>query len=234
MTVCTGGVQPVGRAAWGRYPRHLQARRRVGWADKSGKGIVMKLIRLATAGALALMLLAAPAQAATNTFHARTTQVTVLPPIADPAQVAANCPAGFAERGALLLRTVETVEVQTRVYSGTMHSVTDQHCSVPRPPMSKWIDGSKKVIPIQLEAGQMTLRTPSGDLLYISYRAPGVIKGDLFGLNTHTFHGPYTITGGTGVFAGATGHGSLAGQVLGTATGYTGGWEMHGTLRVPG
>ena len=179
------------------------------------------------------MLVAAPAGATTSKFHLRTTQVTVLPPISDPNQVRANCPAGFAERGALLLRTQETVQAESDVYSGSMQSLADQHCSVPRPPMSTWLDGSRDVTPIQLEAGRMTLATSAGHQLFISYRAPGVIKGDLFGLNTHTFNGSYTITGGTGIFAGATGHGSLTGEVQATATGFTGGWTMHGTIRVP-
>jgi hypothetical protein len=79
----------------------------------------------------------------------------------------------------------------------------------------------------------MVLATPAGDELFIDYRAPGVIKGNLFGANTHTFHGPYSITGGTGIFAGASGHGATNGQVSATATGFSGGWVMHGTLRVP-
>ena len=44
---------------------------------------------------------------------------------------------------------------------------------VPRPPMSTWVDGTRKVMPIELEAGHMVLATPSGDELSLDYRAPG-------------------------------------------------------------
>jgi hypothetical protein len=179
------------------------------------------------------MLSAAPAAAATSTFRAATTQAAVVAVISDPAQIAANCPAGFAERGALLLKSQFTVQVESAVYSGTMQSLSDQHCSVPRPPMSTWIDGTRTVTPIQMEAGHMVLATPVGDQLFLDYRAPGVIKGDLFGLNTHTFNGPFTITGGTGIFERATGHGALFGEVQATATGFTGGWTMQGTISAP-
>lgn len=79
----------------------------------------------------------------------------------------------------------------------------------------------------------MVLATPAGDQLFLDYRAPGAIKGDLFGLNTHTFNGPYTITGGTGHFEGATGHGALFGEVQATTAGFTGGWAMKGATSVP-
>lgn len=193
-----------------------------------------RLSRLAVAVGAGLMVLAAPANAATSTFYARTTQLTVLSFSLDTTVVAANCPAGFAERGGGLLTTEETVQVESDVYSGTLQSVSDQHCSVPRPPMATWVDGSRKVTPIELEAGHMVLAAPSGDgQLFIDYRAPGVIKGALFGLNTHTLHGPYTITGGTGIFEGASGHGVISGEVQATATGFTGVWEMRGTISVP-
>lgn len=192
-----------------------------------------RLLRLVAAVAAALMLLAAPAAAITSTFRAATTQAVVVAVTGDPAQIAANCPAGFAERGALLLKSQFTVQVESDVFSGTMHSLADQHCSVPRPPMDTWINGTRTVTPIEMEAGHMVLATSAGDELFLDYRAPGVIKGDLFGLNTHTFNGPYTITGGTGVFEGATGHGALFGEVQATATGFTGGWTMKGEISAP-
>lgn len=196
-----------------------------------------KLLRLVIAVAAA-MLLAAPAVAAAGTFRVSTTRFSVVDVIGDSpdevAQVVANCPAGFAERGALIIKSQFTVQVESNVYTGTMQSVADQHCSVPRPPMSTWIDGSRKVTPIDMEAGHMVLATPSGDRLFLDYRAPGVIKGDLFGANTHSFNGPYTITGGTGIFAGATGQGDFSGDVQATVSGFTGGWTMHGTINVPG
>ena len=192
-----------------------------------------RLFRLLAAATAAVMLVAAPAAAATSTFRARTTQAAVVAVISDPGQIAANCPAGFAERGALLLKSQFTVQVESDVFSGTMQSVSDQHCSVPRPPMHTWIGGTRTVTPIEMEAGHMVLASPSGDQLFLDYRAPGVIKGDLFGLNTHTFNGPYTITGGTGLFEGASGHGALFGEVQATATGFTGGWTMEGTISVP-
>src|SRR5512133_37842 len=161
-----------------------------------------KLFRSVAAAAAAMMAFAAPAAAATSTFRARTTQASIVAVISDPAQIAANCPAGFVERGALLLKSQFTVQVESDVYSGTMQSLADQHCSVPRPPMATWIEGTRTVTPIEMEAGHLVLATPAGDELFLDYRGPGVIKGDLFGLNTHTFNGPYTITGGTGISAG--------------------------------
>lgn len=192
-----------------------------------------KLHRAVAVMALGLTLVATPASADTSTFDARTTQMAVTSFTMDPAIVAANCPDGFVARQGALLTTQETVQVDTDVYSGTLQTLSDQHCSVPRPPVSTWIDGTRKVTPIELEAGHMVLATPSGDELFLDYRAPGVIKGDLFGLNTHTFNGPYTITGGTGIFEGATGQGNVSGEVEATATGFTGGWTMHGTMSLP-
>lgn len=191
-----------------------------------------RLSRVVAVMALALTLVAAPASAATSTFYAQSTQIMVTGFDTDPTVVAANCPAGFAERLGAVITGQGTVLVESDVYGGTLYGV-DQHCSVPRPPVSTWIDGTRKVTPLEYEAGHLVLATPSGDELFIDYRAPGVIKGEIFGLNTHTFNGPYTITGGTGIFEGATGHGNYSGEVQATATGYTGGWTMHGTIRVP-
>lgn len=195
-----------------------------------------KLLRLVAAVAAAVMLVAGPAAAAASTFRAWTTQFSVVDVVGDTpdelAQVVANCPAGFAERGALIIKSQFAVQVESDVYTGTMQSVSDQHCSVPRPPMSTWIDGSRKVTPIDMEAGHMVLATPEGDQLFLDYRGPGVIKGNLFGANTHSFNGPYTITGGTGIFTGATGHGDFSGDVQATTTGFTGAWTMHGTIKV--
>lgn len=193
----------------------------------------VRLSRSAAVLAAAMMAFAAPAAAATSTLRMWTTQAAIVGLTGDPAVVAASCPAGFAERGALVISSQETVQVESAVYSGTMHSITDQHCSVPRPPMSTWADGTRKVTPIQMEAGHLVLATPAGDELFVDYRGPGVIKGELFGANTHTFNGPYTVTGGTGIFEGATGHGSLTGEVHATATGFTGGWALHGSISVP-
>lgn len=191
-----------------------------------------KLFRLVAVVALGLMLVAAPASAATSTFYAQSTQIAVTGFDTDPAVVAANCPTGFVERLGAVITGEGTVVVESDVYSGAMDS-SDVHCSVPRPPVPTWIDDTRKVTPIEYEVGHLILATPSGDELFIEYRAPGVMKGEIFGLNTHTFNGPYTITGGTGIFEGATGHGHYSGEVQATATGYTGGTTMHGTISVP-
>lgn len=191
-----------------------------------------RVSRVVAVMGLALMLVAAPASAVTSTFYAQTTQMTVTGFDMDPTVVAANCPAGFAERLGAVITAQATVQVESDVYAGTLYAA-DQHCSVPRPPVSTWIDGTRKVTPIEMEAGHMVLATTEGDELFVDYRAPGVIKGELLGLNTHTFNGPYTITGGTGTFEGATGHGHLSGEVQATATGFTGGFTLHGTIVVP-
>lgn len=192
-----------------------------------------KLLTLVAAASATLMMAATPAGAATSTFRAQSTEMRVTSLSFDPDVVAANCPAGFAERGGAFLTEEETMQVESSVYTGTLQSVSDQHCSVPRPPMSTWVDGTRKATPIELEAGHMVLATPAGDQLFIDYRAPGVIKGALFGANTHTAHGPYTITGGTGIFEGATGHGEVTGEVQATATGFIGELTMRGTINVP-
>lgn len=192
-----------------------------------------KLLGIVAVVAAAVMLVAVPASAATSTFRAQSTQMTLTLFTLDPALVAANCPAGFVERGGGFITEVETMQVESAVYTGTLQSVSDQHCSVPRPPVSTWVNGQRKVTPIELEAGHMVLATPAGDELFIDYRAPGVIKGDLFGANTHTVHGPYTITGGTGIFNGATGHGEVSGQVQATPAGFIGQLMLHGTISVP-
>jgi hypothetical protein len=83
---------------------------------------------------------------------------------------------------------------------------------------------------------QVMVLTAAGGTLTMSQSAPGVLMGDLFaGPNTHTGNGPYAITEGTGIFAGATGHG----HVTGTATNAGGTpittitFELVGSLAVP-
>jgi hypothetical protein len=193
-----------------------------------------KMAHVAAATAAALMVLASPAAAGTSTFSAETTQFAIVGVSGDPGRITAECPPGFLQRQALIIESRETVQVESAVFNGTMTTILDQHCSVPRPPVANWGDGSRAVTPIEMEAGHMTLQADNGDLLYLDYRGPGVLKGDIFGLNTHTFNGPFTITGGTGVFTGASGHGHLAGQAQATATGFTGGWNVNGEITVPG
>ncbi len=192
-----------------------------------------ELTRLTAAVEADVEAVGAPASAATTTFRAATITMAVTSLSPDRAVVEANCPEGFADRGALFITSEETVDVESEVYTGSMHTVSDHHCSVPGPPESVWTDGLATVTPIELEAGHMVLATPAGDRLSLDYRAPGVIKGDLLGANTHTFSGPYTVTGGTGLFTGATGRGRLDGEVQATGTGFTGGWRLNGTLHVP-
>jgi hypothetical protein len=150
--------------------------------------------------------------------------------------VAARCPAGWADRGAALL---STTGVGKLTYAGHTVDVTiaQSHCTLPRPPQPPEELFARKVTPLDIEAGQMTIHSSSGDLsLY--YRAPGVLKGDLtlVGYNMHTFNGPYAVTGGTGAFTGASGDGHLAGYAGGQGgpAGLTGAGTLFGSLRLAG
>ncbi len=98
-------------------------------------------------------------------------------------------------------------EMRSGVYTGPF-TLTDEHCTRL---VNIRNDGLLSVAHIRL--GEMTLTaTEAEGTLEISYKAPGVIHGDVFvGPNVHTYNGPYTVTGGTGIFDGATGHGHIGG-----------------------
>ncbi len=156
----------------------------------------------------------------------------------DPGHVAQRCPAGWDTRQAAILSAVGGVGELT--YQGQTYAATvDQsHCSLPLPHTSSPADLlARDVTPIDIEAGRMTITTSVGQL-FVNYRAPGVFRGDLtfVGYNKHVFNGPYTVTGGTGLFANAAGDGHLHGFAEGGAGApVTGGLgTLNGSLRLAG
>jgi hypothetical protein len=152
----------------------------------------------------------------------------------DPAAVAERCPADFVGVGAIV-QSAGSGELASEAYTGPV-TYTDEHCTRPRQAPPDVF--AREVTPLLIAAGMMTLATPTGDTLNLEFTNPGVLKGDLTlaGFNRHTFNGPYTITGGTGIFAGASGHGQIGGVAEGE--GGPGGivitLDLHGSLRVPG
>jgi len=87
---------------------------------------------------------------------------------------------------------------------------------------------------VYIRAGLMTLVTPGGDTLGLAYKLPGVFTGDLtltiVGPSEHSANGPFTITSGTGIFAGASGHGHVGGLADSTSAGI----DLNGSLQLPG
>jgi hypothetical protein len=80
----------------------------------------------------------------------------------------------------------------------------------------------------------MTLAAPGGTL-EIAYEAPGVVHGPvLLGPNVHTANGPYTITGGTGIFEGATGHGHFGATGVFDGSVFDINLTLNGSLQLPG
>lgn len=183
------------------------------------------------------LLIGGPASAAGNAMRMTWTPGAVSVDF-NPLHVAQRCPTGWAERGGgLVTATGGSGEL---TYQGRTISVTvDQsHCSLPRPHEKSVADLlARTVTPIDIEAGQMAITSASGEL-DLTYRAPGVFKGDLtfVGYNLHTFNGPYAITGGTHEFASATGNGHLHGFAEGGEGAPVTGGEgtLNGSLRLGG
>jgi hypothetical protein len=135
----------------------------------------------------------------------------------DPTAVAGRCPPAFPqtppEWAQAILRSAGSGTLASAAYTGPV-TFTAEHCTV----IVVVTEHAQAVV--RIRAGLMTITTPGGDTLSLAYEAPGVFRGDLFlvGPREHVGNGPYTITGGTGVFAGATGHGHMNVQDQGGPT----------------
>jgi hypothetical protein len=182
---------------------------------------MIKLLRVAVLLA-ALTVVGATAAAAGNAMKASLPQGSIVGFNQDPDALAARCPPGYPQA---IVQSVLMGVFTSEAYTGPV-TASSEHCSL------LLVVTEHDLAVIQIDAGVLTLRTPGGDELYATYKAPGVFTGDLtlVGPNQHRANGPYTITGGTGVFSGASGHGHLG--ILGGSEGGT--WELNGSLRLPG
>ena len=140
----------------------------------------------------------------------------------DPAAVAARCPPGYPQA---IVQSEQSGVLTSGAYTGPV-TASSEHCSL------LLVVTEHELAVIRIDAGVLTLVTPDGDELHATYKAPGVFTGDLtlVGPSQHRANGPYTITGGTGIFAGASGHGHLG--ILADSEGGT--WDLNGSLELPG
>ncbi len=123
--------------------------------------------------------------------------------IPDPAAVAARCPDGFEAPMAWILQTAGTGELTTLGYTGPV-TYSSEHCS-------RWLTFPDGKTVGKVGDGLLTMSTPSGDQLNLSYNATFVFEGDLSIMVWETkVNMRYTIVGGTGVFEGASGRGHFA------------------------
>ena len=154
----------------------------------------------------ALAAFAVTAAAAGNAMRASMTvdpsTLYVIPGDLFPAPVSARCGPALPQA---IVGATASGEMTSEVYTGPF-TMTEEHCTLL---VNITNDGQLAVAHVRL--GEMTLAAPGGTL-EIAFEAPGVIHGPVFlGPNVHTSNGPYTITGGTGIFEGATGHGHIGG-----------------------
>ncbi len=180
-----------------------------------------KLLRVAALLAALTVVVATPA-AAGDAMTASLPEGSIVGFNLDPDDVAARCPPGYPQA---IVQSAQSGVLTSEAYTGPV-TASSEHCSL------LLVVTEHDLAVIQIDAGELTLVTPDGDELYAAYKAPGVFTGDLtlVGPSQHRANGPYTITGGIGVFAGASGHGHLgifADSEAGT-------WEMNGSLRLPG
>lgn len=133
----------------------------------------------------------------TTTFEGPTTGF-----ITDPLAVAARCPEGFQ----WILQSAGSGEMVSPGYAGQF-TLTTEHCS-------RWVTGppdraTGKVVG-RIGRGLMTMTTPVGDLT-MAYDGTFVFEGDLsISAWVSKVNSSNAIVGGTGVFAGASGHGHIA------------------------
>jgi hypothetical protein len=161
-----------------------------------------KLTKLSLTAMLAMLLLlvaAMPAVAAgpiRATFSEANDQIGFNP---DPVAVAARCP-----RGANWITSgTGPGELHSAVYSGP-YTLTNEHCATLIVP-----GYDRGHIIGKTDDGVMTLTTPAGEL-HLRYHGTFVLFGDpRTGSYVSVVHMEFTVTGGTGDFAGARGHGSL-------------------------
>jgi hypothetical protein len=117
---------------------------------------------------------------------------------ADPGALAARCPAGSE----WILRTAGSGQLSSEAYAGSVDYSTE-HCS-------RVLAGTMPGHAVgKIAAGLLTLVTPGGDELYAAYEGTFVFNGDVAVAWRSDVHQSFAITGGTGVFAGASGNGSF-------------------------
>ncbi len=121
------------------------------------------------------------------------------PPILDPDVVAERCPAGSQ----WIWGGFGTGTMTSAVYTGDF-TYENTHCS-------RWIafdpERSTGRQVGKTAAGLAVITTPEGEL-WLEYAGTWVLRGDVTTLDfTADLHLRYTITGGTGVFTDASGHG---------------------------
>jgi len=136
----------------------------------------------------------------------------------DPTAVAERCSEGYE----WILQSAGTVHLKTAVYRGDA-TLAAEHCS-------RWLTPPVEKAIGQIGHGVMTLTTPDGDELRFIYSGFWNWAGGLEGEYLTVVKMHYTVTGGTGVFADASGHGRM--RFLGDETDAQWG-KMRGTLFVP-
>ncbi len=130
-----------------------------------------------------------------------------------------DCPAGYVitvmEQGAGVLTS--------EAYSGAVE-YSSHHCT-------RLIrENPEPMVTVgRADFGELTFGTPGGDELYLGFQGPFVVKGAFPTDYRTVFNGRYSITGGTGVFSGASGSGFLG--TLDQPSGIT--HDLHGSLVVP-
>lgn len=117
----------------------------------------------------------------------------------DPAAVAARCPAGFE----WILQTAGTGELTSETYAGPV-TYTTEHCS-------RVLAGTLTDHAVgKIDAGLLTL-SANGDELYATYQGTFVFNGEVGVAWRSDVSQSFVITGGTGDFEGASGHGHFPG-----------------------
>ncbi len=133
----------------------------------------------------------------------------------DPEAVSARCPDGFQ----WIIQNAGDGWVQSPFYSGPV-TFENEHCSA-------WLAFNPGRATGRVGAGVHTFTTPDGDVLALEYHGGFTFEGDLdVGVWQSNANLIYTVVDGTGVFEGASGHGSFgAVDNSGLGVGY-----MFGTL----
>jgi hypothetical protein len=181
---------------------------------------MFRLFRVAALLAALALLAASPAAAATPLRASLEGHIVGFNQ--DPAAVAARCPPGSPQA---ILQIAGSGVLTSEAYAGPVE-FSEEHCSL------LLVVTNHDLAVGYIRAGLMTMVTPGGDTLSFAYKLPGVFTGDLtlVGPSEHSANGPFTITGGTGIFAGASGHGHVGGLADSTSAGI----GLNGSLQLPG
>jgi hypothetical protein len=169
---------------------------------------------LRVAAVVAALMLAGGTQAAAGNAMSASLEGTVVSVNTDPAAVATRCPAGFNA----IVQTEGSGELTSGAYTGPV-DYSSEHC------VRFLVVTNHELAVIKLGAGVLTIVTPDGDELHAAYTQTGVLTGGVTGVSSN--NGPFTITGGTEVFAGASGHGHVSANADGVIVTI----EMNGSLR---